>query len=198
MPAPQSALVDKWPRDLPRTTTYAMLRKAIRVWAQGGNDVQVAEWLNCRPEAVRRFRESDGWATLARDMRKELDFDLESSFGRLGFKALEQLEDRLRYGDYYITKTGEPGRRPLSADQLSKITATLFDRRAEVRHLVDGTVSDSQQERKSDLALIADALRNHAQNAPPAHYTRSGAPQTIDVTPTTPVAPAMPQNASNP
>jgi hypothetical protein len=175
-----------------------MLRKAVRVWAQGGTDMQVAEWLNCRPEAVKRYKESEGWVATARDMRKELDFDLESSFGRLGFKALEQLEDRLRYGDYYVTKTGEPGRRPLSADQLAKITATLFDRRAEVRHLVDGTLSEAQQERKSDLALIAEALRNHAQNAPPAHYTRAQEPQTIDVTPTSPPPPIVPQNVFNP
>lgn len=198
MPAILSAVVDLWPRDLPRTTTFAMLKKAIRTWATGGNDVQIAEWLNCTPAQVRRFKESEGWAATARAMRKELDFDLENSFGRLGFKALEQLEDRLRYGDFYVTKAGEPGRRPLSADQLAKITAILFDRRAEARHLVDGTESLATQERKSDLALIAEALRNHATNAPPAHYTRTGAPQTIDVTPSTPRVVPAPPNASNP
>jgi hypothetical protein len=161
MPA-LTAAPDLWPKDLPRTTSYPMLRKAVRLWAQGANDVQIAEWLAIPPQAVKTWKESDGWRGVAISLRKELDFDLESSFGKLGFMALDQLEDRLRYGDFYINRNGERARRPLPADQLAKITALLIDRRAEVRHLVDGTVSDKSENKKSDLAMIADLLRGHA------------------------------------
>ena len=178
---------DLWPKDIPRTTTFPMLRKAVRMWAQGANNTQIAQWMNVPPQAVPRLLESDGWRNTALALRKDLDFDLESAFGRLGFKALDQLEDRLRYGDYYINKHGERARRPLHAEQLAKITAILIDRRAEVRHLVDGTESEKTKERKSDLATIADLLRDHANSA----YHRAAPAKIIDVEP----SPAQPSEA---
>lgn len=183
-----TAAPDQWPKDLPKTTSYAMLRKAVRMWAQGANNEQIAGWLNIPSNAVKRWLESDGWKATALSMRKELDFDLEQTFGRLGFKALDQLEDRLRYGDCYINRNGERARRPLHAEQLSKIAAVLIDRRAEVRHLVDGTESDKQKEKRSDLAQIAELLRTHAtsvHNKPP--------PEIIDVTPTPSIATMFPE-----
>jgi hypothetical protein len=140
-----------------------MLRKAVRMWAQGASDAQLAVWLNIQPSAVESFKSSDGWKKVAYDLRKELDFDLESSFGRLGFMALEQLEDRLTYGDFYITRGGERARRPLSADQLAKITSTLFIHRTDVRRLVDGVdlkLANEEKDRRSDLSIIAQALRS--------------------------------------
>lgn len=164
-----------------------MLVAAVRLWAKFATDLQIAQYLNIPPHAVREYTSSLWWAEIVRQLRPQLDFDIENSFGRIGFKALEEIEDRLRYGDFYVTRTGERARRPLAARDLAAIAALAVEKRAAARHMVDGT-SDAAESGRSDLAVIADLLRQAAQRQQ-ASFAAAKDTGVIDVTPGSPPEP---------
>lgn len=151
-----SDVIPSRPPGVPPQTSIAMLRAAVKCWARMGTDVQVSEYLGCRPGAVKTIAASAEWRHLALEMRGEIDLDLEQTFTRLGYKALAQLEDRLKYGDFYITRTGERARRPLDAKTLMQAAQMTFDKREEARNRVDG-----KQARPTDA--LADALNHIAE-----------------------------------
>lgn len=156
-----------------------MLVTAVRLWCRFASDVQIAQYLNIPAHAVPTYTQSLWWADLVKQLRPQLDFDIENSFGRIGFKALEQLEDRLTYGDFYITRNGERARRPLDAKTLAAIAQIAVDKRRDARHMVEGT-TEAATEGRSDLAILADLLRTAAQKQ---QAIAAKHPTMIDVTP---------------
>jgi hypothetical protein len=184
MPSPATKPLEiEWPRSIPRTCTQGMLVAAVRLWAKFATDLQIAQYLNIPPHAVKEYTSSLWWAEIVKQLRPQLDFDIENSFGRIGFKALEEIEDRLRYGDFYVNRYGERARRPLTAKDLAAIAALAIEKRTAARHLVDGTV-DAAESGRSDLAVIADLLRQAAQRQQASFQTAKG-DGVIDVTPQT-------------
>jgi hypothetical protein len=144
-----------------------------------GNDVQISEFLGCPPSAVRHYTSSVGWRELAKDMRQELDSDLEHAFTRLGFKAIAQIEDRLKYGDFYLTKTGERARRPLDARTLAVTAQMLFDQREQAKERVEGKKVAASDALADALNLIAEKLRTTVPRM------QRISPEIIDVDPAT-------------
>lgn len=173
------ALEIQWPAGVPQTCSQSMLVTAVRMWARFASDLQIAKFLNIPAANVRSFTQSLWWAELVKQLRPQLDFDIESSFGRIGFKALEQLEDRLTYGDFYITRNGERARRPLDAKTLAQIAQIAVDKRQTARHMVEGT-TEAAETGRSDLAVLADLLRSAAQKQ---QAIARAHPTMIDVTP---------------
>lgn len=169
----------QWPAGVPKTCSQGMLVTAVRLWCRFASDIQIAKYLNIPAHAVKSYTQSLWWAELVKQLRPQLDFDIEASFGRIGFKALEQLEDRLTYGDFYITRSGERARRPLDAKSLAMIAQIAVDKRRDARHMVEGT-TEAATEGRSDLAILADLLRTAAQKQQAIAQKH---PATIDVTP---------------
>lgn len=179
----------QWPAGVPKTCSQGMLVTAVRMWCRFASDVQIGKFLNIPAHAVKEYTTSLWWANLVKELRPYLDFDIENSFGRIGFKALEQLEDRLTYGDFYITRDGERARRPLDAKTLIQIAQIAVDKRATARHMVQGT-SEAAAEGSTTLAVLADLLRTAAQSQQKALENRLKQP--IDVTPMQDPIPADP------
>jgi hypothetical protein len=149
-----------WPGKLPRTCSKEMLFLGVKVWATGGSEKELAEILNVPVHAVKRFTNLPGWHFVVRQLRQELDREIENRLQRNVRLALTQLEDRLEHGNKYIDKDAREQRRPLTASELSSITAILFDRKAVARKIVDG-IPDEPTDARESLAAIANLLRKH-------------------------------------
>ena len=180
------------PVALRRRVSPSMIVQAVRIWAKFGTPLEIAKYLgNVPPHAVEEFTRQTWWTDIAKQLRSTLDLDIEQSFGRLGARALAQLEDRLTYGDFYINRLGQRARRPLTAKELTDIAKLAFEKRKEARALVEGITGEGEKEpEKTDLEKLAELLRSAALRTTPQNPI-------IDVTPTAqPSTPA--QTAANP
>lgn len=176
------ALEIQWPAGVPKTCSQGMLVTAVRMWARFASNLEIAQFLNIPVHAVPAYTSSLWWADLVKQLRPILDHDIEHSFGRIGSRALSQLEDRLTYGDFYITRNGERARRPLDAKTLAQIAALAVDRRQQARALVDGTAADANADDRPVLTLLAEMLRAAARQNQAVSRVQVGG-QTIDVAP---------------
>ena len=92
-------------------------------------------------------------------MKKERQKELDTLLTNTIHKAVEDLNDRLSYGDYKLdAKTGELHRVPIGAKDIAVTLAIIYDKRA----LIRGEATAIRQESKATLESLENKFKQFA------------------------------------
>jgi len=107
-----------------------------------------------------KWLETEEGYQLLEQVKLRLNIYLDSSLTKIVEKCVIEIFDRVDNGTHrYNKRTNKMERIPLSAEQLSKIFATVFDRRQLLRNKPTYIASEQK-----NLEILADKLANQAKN----------------------------------
>lgn len=108
------------------------IQAAVYILVTGS--VKETSALTSIPErTLRHWMQQNWWSSVMEQAKSIKNQELDSMWTQVLHSAVEQLKDRLAYGDYKVTKSGTTVRVPLSGNQLVLIGAIATDKRDKVR-----------------------------------------------------------------
>jgi hypothetical protein len=112
-----------------------MKLKAVTVYAATGNIEKVSEISGVPYHTVRAWRNSEWFQGLLREVWQENNEKIDAKFTAIVEKSLDEVLDRLENGDVRLSKDGKVVRVPISAKDLSLVSAINVDKRQLLRGL---------------------------------------------------------------
>jgi hypothetical protein len=107
---------------------------AVCVFAVSGNSRRVAEITKIPEATIRAWKSTEWWNEILGRIHTEQDEELNSNLTKLINKAVDAVNDRIDHGDYiYDTRKGALVRKPVSARDLTVVTAISIDKRELLR-----------------------------------------------------------------
>lgn len=152
--------------------------EAVAIYAATGNIRTTAELSKVSETHLRKWRKEDWFQDLLREIRQENNDKIDVKFTEIVELALDGLKERLINGDHQVLKDGTIVRKPISARDLSIVSAINVDKRqllrgeATSRSESVGRVEDKAVDRLEKLAETFENL---------ARFGRQ--PKIIEVTP---------------
>lgn len=144
--------------------------EAVTLYAATGNFVTVSELSGVPVPTLKSWRNSEWFQNLLKEIRTENNEKLDAKFTEIVESSLEQLSDRVKNGDYVVTKRGELVRKPISAKDLSLVAAINVDKRQLLRgeptsrsESVDKPENEALK-RLENLAETFENLARHGRN----------------------------------
>jgi transposase-like protein len=103
--------------------------EAVKLWLLTGNLIHTAAALNISHNTVRDWRYTKWWADLVEELKAEEHIVLSQKLKKIAERSLEQMEDRLKDGDWVLNKmTGELQRKPVSLRDTTQAFNSVHDR----------------------------------------------------------------------
>lgn len=139
--------------------------EAATLYAATGNMARVSELSGVPLHLVRTWRRTDWFQDLLREIWEENNEKIDAKFTQIIEKSLEQIQDRLENGDVHVLKTGEIIRKPISAKDLSLVSAINVDKRQLLRGLPTARTEAAGATDKNinRLERIAETFENLAR-----------------------------------
>jgi transposase-like protein len=140
--------------------------EAVTLYCATGNFKLTAELSGVTEHTLREWRKKDWFQALLREIREENNEKIDAKFSELVEGALEQLQDRIKNGDYTVLRDGTIMRKPVSAKDLSIVAAINIDKRQLLRGLpTSRTENVGQIEDKTvgRLEKLAETFENLAR-----------------------------------
>lgn len=103
------------------------------LYAAMGSVKAVGELTGVAESAIRGWIKQEWFKLLMDEIRQENDQKIDVKFNQIIDSALNQLQDRVENGDHILNKHGEMIRRPVSARDLSIVSAINIDKRQLLR-----------------------------------------------------------------
>lgn len=127
---------------------------AVCVFAVAGNSRRVAEITGIPEGTIRSWKTTEWWNEAMSRILVEQDEELNTKLTKLIDKAVDSVNDRLENGDFiYDSKKGTLVRKPVSAKDLTVVTAIAVDKRQLLRGQPTSRIEKiSQEERLLSLA----------------------------------------------
>lgn len=113
--------------------TEEQKRKAIAYYVVTGNMSQVAKETKIPRTTLIGWSQSEWWYDIESAARTEHDKQLDAMMTKTIELAAEQLQDRIKNGDYRLNKKDELIRVPMSGRDLSVSGAVTYDKRSLLR-----------------------------------------------------------------
>lgn len=127
--------------------------EAATLYAATGSVIKVADISGISVYTVREWRKQDWFQKLLNEVRNENDEKIDAKFTEIVDKALDLIIDRLKDGDYVLTKEGDLVRKPVGVRDLALTAAINIDKRQLLRGLpTSRTESISNQQQLEKLA----------------------------------------------
>jgi len=165
--AQEPTVVDLDDEDLKSIETgfYSLYTKdqkieAVTLYCSGKSLAEAAKIINVPAKTVVGWkRRSSWWDEIALKHRKDLQTELDNKLTNVIHKTLEELNDRLNYGDHkFDTKTGDLVRVPVVSRDLAVIMSNLYEKRA----LIRGEATSIKQESQATLQTLEDKFKSFA------------------------------------
>lgn len=140
--------------------------EVVALYAALGQVKRVAELAKIPESIVYSWRKQQWFHDCLREIRTENNEKLDAKFTEVVEEALEQVTDRVRYGDYSQNAKGEVVRRPVSAKDLSLVVAINLDKRELLRGEPTSRTADTSKvvEKTVDrLEKLAETFENLAK-----------------------------------
>lgn len=156
--------------------------EAVTIYAVTGNLTEVEKLTGIPSTTVSSWRKEEWFQHLLDEIRQENDEKIDSKFTQIVETVLDEMVDRVKNGDFVVTKYGQVVRKPIGARDLAIVAAINIDKRQLLRGKpTSRTESVGVDVRLAQLAKQFEQIANH--NRQPLEIT--------DVTYT-----EIPQNAS--
>jgi hypothetical protein len=127
--------------------------EAATLYAALGSIPRVGELTGISQSALRGWVREDWFKALLDEIRAENDQKIDVRFNEIISDALDQLGDRVKNGDFILTKTGEMIRKPVGARDLSIVTAINIDKRQLLRNKPT-TITEKVSDKSTDQKLL--------------------------------------------
>lgn len=164
-----------------------MKLKAVTVYAATGNLEKVSEIAGVPVSTVKAWRGTDWFQGMLREVWDENNEKIDAKFTEIVEKSLDAVLDRLENGDVRVLKDGEIVRVPISAKDLSLVSAINVDKRQLLRGLPTsrsesvGAASDRTVDRLEKLAETFESLAKFGRKVETLDITE--AQEVLDVLP---------------
>lgn len=134
--------------------------KAVSLYLVKATLQEVAKELKIPYQTISNWKlHSPWWDEAFSKLKKERQHELEVLLSNSIHKAIEEINDRFKYGDHKLdTKSGDLVRVPLNAKDLSLIFSTLYDKRA----LIRGEATSIRSESVATLSSLSDKFKEFA------------------------------------
>lgn len=142
--------------------------EAVSLFACTGSVGKVAELTKIPEHTIRRWSKEQKFKDILREIREENNEKIDAKFTEIIEKAADLVLDRLENGDFHWdNKNSELVRRPISAKDLSLVTAINMDKRQLIRgEPTSRTETVSVDQRLGNLAEQFTKLANQFKHAP--------------------------------
>lgn len=111
----------------------SMKLEAVVIYAATGNLIQAASIAKVPVNTLKSWRTTQWFQDLLKEVREENNEKIDAKFTEIVEKSLEQLVDRVENGDYHVLRDGTLARKPVSAKDLSLVSAINIDKRQLLR-----------------------------------------------------------------
>jgi len=148
-----------WPKEtkLEAVKSYLVLGSAPLVSAVTGVSADV----------IRQWRMTQWWKDFEAELKRDDEIQLSTKLKKVMAYSLEQVEDRLKHGDYVLNqKTGALERRPVLMKDAHKVTVDLIDK----TRVIDGQATsrtETVQGAVDQLKLLAEEFAKFAAKRKP-------------------------------
>lgn len=164
--------------------------EAATIFAATGNCETVQELTGVPATTVRNWRKEEWFRDILREIRDENNDKIDAIFSQIVEKAAKDVLERLENGDHKLTREGNIVRVPISAKDLSLVTAINVDKRQIIRGQPTSISGDSTK----NLSVVEKLERLAQTFESLAKIGRK--PEVIDVTDAQVVAePSAPDHA---
>ena len=142
--------------------------EVVGLFACTGNVARVSELAGVPEGTVRKWTKEPRFRELLKEIREENNEKIDAKFTEIIEKAADLIIDRLENGDFHWdVKNSELVRKPISAKDLSLVTAINMDKRQLIRGEPTSRVEQiSEPQRLEKLAEQFSKLANQFKNAP--------------------------------
>ena len=134
--------------------------EAVSLYCSGSSLADVSKKLKIPHTTIMNWKKrSNWWDEIALKYRKDLQVELDTKLTNVIHKTLEELNERLNYGDHkYDVKTGDTVRIPVNSRDLAVIMSNLYEKRA----LIRGEATSIKQESQATLQTLEDKFKSFA------------------------------------
>ena len=146
---PDPAPIEQPVEDSPIAVALAPEVQAVHLFARFGSLKEVARRTGIPLYELQKLSRTQQWLDELAALQREETATLNVRLSNLMNTTLEQIENRLEEGDVQLYE-GRVVRHPCSASVLTKMAATIFDKRQLVRNLP--TSIESSQSKLAELA----------------------------------------------
>lgn len=143
--------------------------EAVTIYAATGHFGRTSELTKLPESLIRQWRKQSWFQELLREIRSENNEKLDAKFTEIVDAALDQLSDRITHGDHVVLRDGSLVRRPVTAKDLSLVSAINIDKRQLLRGEPTsrseslGTVEQQTVGRLEKLAETFEQLAKHGR-----------------------------------
>jgi transposase-like protein len=116
-----------------RSWTSSEKVHAAAMYVVMGSYTKVSELTGVPLKTLENWRHEPWWYEVTSRVKKEKNDELDAKFTQVLDKSVDELEDRVKNGDWSLGKNGDVVRTPVRSRDLSTIVGVLFDRRQLVR-----------------------------------------------------------------
>lgn len=108
--------------------------EAVALYAAIGNCAEVASMLKMNAATLRKWKTTEWWDMMMRRVRAEGDEELDSKFSKIVNIAVDEINDRLKDGEYvYNPRTGKTVRVKPKMRDVAMVAATHLEKRQLLR-----------------------------------------------------------------
>jgi hypothetical protein len=147
------------------TSKYTPDQKRDMVYAfcSSGNLKKAAQICSVPYEDIKKFRQVSPWfSELVKEYKKERQDELDARMSEIIEAGIGNILDRIHNGDTIMNhKSGKLEKRPLSALDMTRVVAILFDKRAMMRG--DPTTRTEKVSTEATLKVIMDRMEGVAE-----------------------------------
>lgn len=141
-----------------RYTKETKLR-AVSLYLVKATLQEVAKELKIPYQTISNWKlNSPWWEEAFNKLKKERQHELEVLLSTSIHKAVEEINERFKYGDHKLDKSGDLVRVPINAKDLSLIFSTLYEKRA----LIRGEATSIKVDSTTTLASLEDKFKQFA------------------------------------
>lgn len=140
--------------------------EAATIYAASGSLQTASDMSKVPLPKLREWRKTDWFQNLLREVWTENNEKIDAKFTAIIEKSLTNLEDRLEHGDFHVLKDGNLIRRPVSAKDLSLVSAINVDKRQLLRGLPTSrseTLGEASSKTVEKLEQLATTFENLAR-----------------------------------
>lgn len=152
--------------------------EAVTLYAALGNPDTVSELCSVPAHTIRVWRKEQWFQDLLREIWAENNEKIDAKFTAIVEKSLEAIQDRLENGDVRVLKDGKIVRVPISAKDLSLVSAINVDK----RQLLRGLPTSRSESIATVGAKSMDRLERLAETFENLARLGRKSPQTLDIT----------------
>ena len=134
-------------------------------WLVTGNSVKTEKLTGVPAATIRYWYRLSWWKELVMVLRRAKQEELDAKLTGIIMDASEELQDRVKNGDYVKDEDGQLDRIPMKGTDLAKVTGITYDKRAMLRANPTDKLNPKSSSIEDSLKKLAGAFEQMSRRA---------------------------------